>query len=691
MLVGYEIKKLLSHKIIWAVLIICIVANAAITILTTKYSGDVYTAASYKALWYMISDLDGDDAESFLLMREKQLELSIEHWQERQLTKDVLQEVEAANGYNDYVDEVIEDANSRLVVLDFFSESDFAKRNLEATVEAYEEVDNKQVAAQPTKGIILLLQSNIADYLMIAAIMIICAFLVIYEKRTKEAVLFAASANGQNGTNKAKFHTLLSASFVLYFILFVEKIIIAGSVYGLGSLDGYIQSVTPYRGCLYDLKVWQFIVIVFILKLVFFMMLSSIIFAIFLRQKSGGKIIALIGIIGVAEVALYRLVPANSVFSPLKYINIISLMKTDEVVGKYINVNAFGYPLGFIWLSIIIYVIVSDATYLLFIQKWSTSCITYNKHNRTRRVRAKVFKRGLFSYDFLRLRRKSHIFALIALALVLQFVRFETYSYDAEPDKIYYRTYMQYLSSLPREEQLSYVNEENARYDSILRENVTDENMAERSNELLPYAAWQSVVDEYENIKLMQQSGEDVQLVFPDGFEQIMGSDSQLYVTSYAILIFLIILIFAGIYAIDYEENMTQFLDVSYLGRTRIAVNRTIESLIIAMVCFGVVYIPEFIIVWSKVGLSNFDVTAKSLLFVTIFGNLKIWQYMILFYFVRFLGMCLLIAAISYLSYKLKNTFAVIGISALVLILPIIFSFMRWMPVVNANFFIIYS
>lgn len=85
-------------------------ANAVITVLTTKYTGDEYTSGEYKSMWYILSDLSGTDAESFLEMRQRQLEYSSENWQELCLVKDIKAEVESADSYNEYVDQVIDDA-----------------------------------------------------------------------------------------------------------------------------------------------------------------------------------------------------------------------------------------------------------------------------------------------------------------------------------------------------------------------------------------------------------------------------------------------------------------------------------------------------------------------------------------------------------------------------------------------------
>ncbi len=59
----------------------------------------------------------------------------------------------------------------------------------------------------------------------------------------------------------------------------------------------------------------------------------------------------------------------------------------------------------------------------------------------------------------------------------------------------------------------------------------------------------------------------DVQLTYPYGFEQLMSSGSRFYVISYLMLIVMLMIIFSGIYAIDYEENMNELVSVTYLER----------------------------------------------------------------------------------------------------------------------------
>lgn len=688
MLYRYELKKLFSHKLIWTVLLICIVANAVITVLTTKYTGDEYTSGEYKSMWYILSDLSGTDAESFLEMRQRQLEYSSENWQELCLVKDIKAEVESADSYNEYVDQVIDDAGKRLTVSGLFQENEFSNKNLKKTIEDYKNVSKKELAAQPQKGVLLILQSKVSDYLMLALILLITAFLIIPEKKSRETVLFATTVNGQEKTIKAKFMVLLIMICCLYLIFYIENILTAQIVYGIGDTSRYIQSITEYKGCLHGITVAQFMAVIFSLKLMVFVIIAMLMIAVCYRMESGAKIVTFIGIFGAAEFIMHRYIPESSLLSPFKYINIISFLKIDKLLGKYVNINFVGYPVNSSYVVIISIVTIGVGLYVFFIRQWKVSCIAWNKKFHIKHIFDGIYRRNMYFYEMLRIGRKSRILVVFTAVAVLQIFRIQMYSYENEPDKVYFRTYMQYISGLSYTDQKKYVDNENQRYDRILNENVTEENRIEHGNNLLPYNAWQKVVGEYDRISMLRESGADVQLTYSDGYEQLMGADSKLYVASYVVLVILLILAFSGIYAIDYEENMNDLISVTYHGRRKIIYERTKYSAVTGIICFVMTYLPEFIMVQTKIGLSGYETEAGSLSFHIMAGNLKIWQCMLIFYILRLVGMTILIVFISCLSNKFRNTFAVMGIAALVLIMPVIFGFMRWMPVINANLII---
>ena len=253
--------------------------------------------------------------------------------------------------------------------------------------------------------------------------------------------------------------------------------------------------------------------------------------------------------------------------------------------------------------------------YVFFIRQWKVSCIAWNKKFHIKHIFDGIYRRNMYFYEMLRIGRKSRILVVFTAVAVLQILRMQMYSYENEPDKVYFRTYMQYISGLSYTDQQKYVENENQRYDRILNENVTEENRVQHGNNLLPYNAWQKVIGEYERISMLRESGADVQLTYSDGYEQLMGADSKLYVASYVVLVILLILAFSGIYAIDYEENMNDLISVTYYGRRKIMYERTKYSVVTGIICFVMTYLPEFIMVQTKIGLSGYQTAAGSLSF----------------------------------------------------------------------------
>ena len=523
---------------------------------------------------------------------------------------------------------------------------------------------------------------------MLALILLITAFLIIPEKESREAVLFATTVNGQEKMIKAKFMVLLIMICCLYLVFYIENILTAQIVYGIGDTSRYIQSITEYKGCLHGITVAQFMAVIFSLKLMVFVIIAMLMIAVCYRMESGAKIVTFIGIFGAAEFIMHRYIPESSLLSPFKYINIISFLKIDKLLGKYVNINFAGYPVNSSYVVIISMVTICVELYVFFIRQWKVSCIAWNKKAHIKHIFNGIYRRNIYFYEMLRIGRKSRILVVFTAVAVLQIFRIQMYSYENEPDKVYFRTYMQYISGLSYTDQKKYVDNENQRYDRILNENVTEENRIEHGNNLLPYNAWQKVVGEYDRISMLRESGAHVQLTYSDGYEQLMGADSKLYVASYVVLVILLILAFSGLYAIDYEENMNDLISVTYYGRRKIIYERTKYSVVTGIICFVMTYLPEFIMVQTKIGFSGYETEAGSLSFHIMAGNLKIWQCMLIFYILRLVGMTILIVFISCLSNKFRNTFAVMGIAALVLIMPVIFGFMRWMPVINANLII---
>lgn len=90
-----------------------------------------------------------------------------------------------------------------------------------------------------------------------------------------------------------------------------------------------------------------------------------------------------------------------------------------------------------------------------FIKQWKVSCIAWNKKVHIKHIFDGIYRRNMYFYEMLRIGRKSRILVVFTAVAVLQIFRMQMYSYENEPDKVYFRTYMQYISGL------SYTDQQN--------------------------------------------------------------------------------------------------------------------------------------------------------------------------------------------------------------------------------------
>ena len=66
---------------------------------------------------------------------------------------------------------------------------------------------------------------------------------------------------------------------------------------------------------------------------------------------------------------LYAVISQASKLSPLKYLNIIGLLKTENLYGSYLNFNLFGYPISRLacsWVLILLFALIGISITYLF-------------------------------------------------------------------------------------------------------------------------------------------------------------------------------------------------------------------------------------------------------------------------------------------------------------------------------------
>lgn len=94
------------------------------------------------------------------------------------------------------------------------------------------------------------------------------------------------------------------------------------------------------------MRIAEFLIQFFFVKTICGVLLGVLIWFVlsFLTRPQMGWMVTAIGL--VLEYLLYTLIPVQSIFSPLREINVFSYVFTSELYMQYTNINFFGFPIG---------------------------------------------------------------------------------------------------------------------------------------------------------------------------------------------------------------------------------------------------------------------------------------------------------------------------------------------------------
>ena len=590
-------------------------------------------------------------------------------WTEIQLLEDVQEEVYHAISYEDYLFSIEEDAKRMLGVSIFQDKTAFSTRNIEKTVEDFAEMKGILPEASKSKGITMATDFLLTDLIGVLLLFVLCVYLVLYEKQSGQFALISPTAGGRRETLLAKISVLLFSVILIYVILYGGNFMLAWKNYGFGNLSRAVQSVPAYQSSILKLTVREYFLLFTAVKIGCYFMAGLFLLLLCLRMKRWAGIVGVALAVFGGNFAASFLIPENGAFMSIKYLNLVSFLQTDHFLMDYQNVNLFGYPISLVPIGIIVMAILMVIfTAWILIPAEQTEILWTGKLYQVRRKRPAKTGYTLCYFELLKARKNGGLVFFAILLLGVQLFRIQQYSYFQEPDEIYYRTYMTHLSELTEEEMNTYVEEENERYNSLLSQEVTDENRQELKQEFLPYKGWLKTVEEYERIR----QSEGLELVYPSGYLQLMGEDKSENKISMMVLMLFLCLCLPGVFAGDYEGGVNSLLKVTAKGRKDTLRAKKKIAMGIAVLAFVYVSITDFLMFYLEIGMSKPNAPLQSIrMFEGVTLELKIWQYLVLMYLIKLLGVIVSVYVIRILSKILKDTMRVTLLSIVLFVFPV--------------------
>lgn len=606
-------------------------------------------------------------------------------------------ELDTVAGYPEFLQEVQAKAD-QLSGISIFqsSKSGYNQKNIDKTAEVYAGMKDVAIQYAPQKGLFTALDYQFTDLILLAAMLLMASLLVRQERDSGMLDVVRSTPGGRLKTAAAKLAALAVSMLAVLLLMYGVNLAYCGFTFGLGPLSRSIQSVPALMRCTMQITVGEYLVRFLLAKWAgaFIMGLWVMLAMLWARRTFAGWLGAMA--LPLIQWLIRAAIPATSHLNVVKYANLASLMRTNELLGNYRNLYWFDTPVGLPlveWLSALVYgVLLIGGFCLLF-------C-------RGRLPAAPVF--AGFSHKAAKTRPTTvlrqegrKLYLLVgALAVLVAFAGYqgwtiiETESY-INAEGIYYANYMKQLEGQYTKQTYEKLQTMQQEFEPIfeLQRKLQKKEITQDAYDMQMgvYYGLQEKMNVFQNIVYGNlcyiKENPKAHLVYERGWEKLFGfkGNGDLQDALWAGLLSCIC--FAGLFAFEKKGGMQRVVMATPLGR-RYTVTRKLVVGSVGAVCVCLLtYLPRLIVVVRDYGLGQFFAPAMSL---TAFQNVPTWIPLvgILLWGLlgRFAACYAMMMLLFWLSDRMGNALAAMFVGSLVLCLAPMLSLsgmtaLRWVGV----------
>lgn len=338
----YEWKKLCGFRLLWILLLCLLGLNGYIQISTANARG--FSGRDYRILIQQVNARTPEQADKFL---EKQMEESFSgsmSYERYALVAEVQDALQQVREYPDYLDRIDAQKEQQLGLSIWGGKDTFSYRNIEKTPEAYRALHGTVLRLEPSLGMEDALQHPVTDFLGVILLFFIVTAVVLRDREQGMMPLLCAMPNGRGVLLRAKLLLIAGCTAGIVLLLFGENLLIGAVMYGLGDLSRPVQCVLSLYTCNLPVSAGVYLVLFFALKFAALLVFSMVFAAVCTASGSNLAVYGISGVFCGISYLLYKLIPEMSAWSMLRDLSPVQLLRVNDIIGTYRNVNVFGMP-----------------------------------------------------------------------------------------------------------------------------------------------------------------------------------------------------------------------------------------------------------------------------------------------------------------------------------------------------------
>ena len=600
--------------------------------------------------------------------------------QEYRFLKTIVLEFEQVSGYEAFLDSIDTKAK-QLSSISIFAESEsgYDLANIEATAAAFAGMRGIPIQYYPQKGLMTALDFALTDVVAVFAMVLIATVLVRTERDNGLLALVRCTPAGRGKTAAAKLAAFGLSLAAVLLCLYGVNLAYCGGLYGLGPLTRTIQSVPGLMRSTWKLTVGQYLGCFFLTKwgAAFLCGVWVMLAMLWARRLLTGALgaLALLG----ANLLIRSIIPATSNLNVLKYANLVSLLRTNELLGGYRNLYWFGAPVPLLLVECaaagLFAVLFLGAFYTVFARKYFTAA---RRQGFAPRLRRRPMRRTTpLRTEWFKLLVLQGGAVLLALCAGLQIYTAVTTESYIDADEIYYRYYMRGVEGAPTQEKLDWLQEQNEEFRPIYQLNAAlgagKITAQEYQAMMSAYGSLQQKMSVFQRVvgQWKALGGKPrMQMVYETGWLKLFDTADTQDVQDALWAALLCAMCFAGFFAMERQTGMVQVIGVTPLGRTHTVRVKWRVALAVSGLLATLSLLPRFWVVLRDYGLGAWTAPVYSIARYANSPELPLFLMAGLLVLSRFAAIFTMACGTLALSQRIGNTFGALFASLLLFALP---------------------
>ena len=576
--------------------------------------------------------------------------------------------------YHDYIAGMSERANTALSGSIFSDQNSFTYRDIQKSLADFAHLSAEPYPIDLQRGVLAYSQDRLADWILLFWILICAVLPFSVEWENGLIHLLSVTRRGESALMSAKLSLLGLLTVGMHTVIRIGHLAIAQMTLGLGDLSRPIQSISAFRSCCFPITLGEYLLFSYLLKMLALLFVCSLTASVLLLFRNIKLSAVVLGVFFVLEYIAYQNIGMQSIYNPVKYLNLFSLLDTHGRFSVYQNLNLFGYPISqFSLLLPLAFLLTAGALvgiYLLHHRKFALHIAFPNVLPAAWSHQKIHGSSHLFVQENLKFWVRNKGILFLALAIIISLGSLETGEIFYTSDENAYMIYARELEGELTQQKQAFLDQMQAEFDAIpqhlyelsvqkakgeISADDYDVKVSQLTNFSYQRKGFTQAREQYAQMTALKEQGIDVRFVNRIKAESFFGHASKVLLRG---LILQMLLVFAtfSIFAGEYEGDMLSLIRTTPNGQKRLFFAKYSVIWFAYPIFFVVCFAPEWYHWIVRYKMTDFTAPLQSVQrYITAKTDLNILGFSLIWYFAMFVGGLLLVHLVALLSAYLKS------------------------------------